>query len=197
MTDQATESVLLPVGDRDEALLALWLVLPDLGTEDARAVLDEALAGTGEERGFVTSPRRARWLDPWSFRRNGYALTDRALLSRSGRFVRRLVVVPHERTQSVGLSQGPLQRRLGLCSFALHSTPGPVTPTVAHLDHAVAGTLLHEQATRARTARASAGPERWMLELRDQAEAARRPSQAQPVAGEPGAAHPAEQVPPS
>uniref|UniRef100_UPI002028CDA8 PH domain-containing protein n=1 Tax=Actinotalea sp. C106 TaxID=2908644 RepID=UPI002028CDA8 len=173
ITDQATESVLLPVGDRDEALLALWLVLPDLGTDDARGLLDEALAGSGQERGFVTSPRRARWLDPWSFRRTGYALTERALLARTGRFVRRLVVVPHARTQSVGLSEGPLQRRLGLCSFALHSTPGPVTPTVPHLDREVAGMLLLEQAARARTARASAGPERWMLELRDQADAAR------------------------
>ncbi len=76
--------------------------------------------------------------------------------------MRRLVVVPHEKTQSLGLQQGPLQRRLGLASFQLHSTPGPVTPIAPHLDAAVAGTLLVEQAERARTARARSGPERWM-----------------------------------
>ncbi|MCL3861456.1 PH domain-containing protein [Actinotalea sp. K2] len=166
LEDQMKETVLLPVGDRDEALLALWLVLPDLGSEDPRAVLDAALSGDGDEQGFVTSPRRARWLDPWSWRRNGYTLTDRALLARSGRFVRQLVVVPHERTQSLGIVQGPLQRRLGLASFALHSTPGPVVPAVQHLDADRAGELMAEQARRARTARASAGPEQWMVELR-------------------------------
>ncbi|WP_024285739.1 PH domain-containing protein [Cellulomonas sp. KRMCY2] len=163
---QQTESVLLPVGDRDEALLALWLVLPDLGSADPRALLDDALSGAGDSGSFVTSPRRARWLDPLAWRRNGYALTGRALLVRRGRFLRELVVVPHERTQSIGLRQGPLQRRLGLASVVLHSTPGPVRPTVVHLDAAAAGALLGEQAARARTARASAGPERWMQELR-------------------------------
>ncbi|NTW39538.1 MAG: PH domain-containing protein [Cellulomonadaceae bacterium] len=161
-TEQRTENVLLPVGSRDDALLALWLVLPDLGAEDPRAVLDAALSGVGDDGGFVTSPRQARWLDPWSWRRNGYLLTDRAVLVRRGRFVRSLVVVPHERTQSLGLTQGPLQRRLGLATFVLHSTPGPVSPAVAHLDVTVAGALVVAQSERARAARATAGPERWM-----------------------------------
>lgn len=159
---QHTENVLLPVGDREEALRALWLVLPDLGVADPAALLDVSLSGDGDDGGFVTSPREARWLDPWSWRRNGYTLTARALLARSGRFTRELVVVPHERTQSLGLEQGPVQRRLGLATFALHSTPGPVTPRVAHLRADVAGALLVEQAERARVARAGAGPERWM-----------------------------------
>lgn len=160
--NQQTESVLLPVGSRDDALLALWLVLPDLGAADPRALLDAALSGSGAAEGFVTTPRRARWLDPFTWRRTGVAFTDRAVLVRGGWLVRRLVVVPHEKTQSLGLQQGPVQRRLGLASFALHSTPGPVVPTVPHLDSSVAGVLLHEQAARARTARARSGPERWM-----------------------------------
>jgi len=159
---QQVETVLLPVGDRSEALLALWLVLPDLGTNDPTTLLNAALSGSGEEQGFVTSPRRARWLDPIVFRRTGFALTDRALLMRGGRIVRHLVIVPHERTQSLGITQGPIQRRLGLASFAVHSTPGPVSPVVPHLDAPTAGTLLREQAARARTARAGAAPERWM-----------------------------------
>ena len=159
---QQVETVLLPVGDRSEALLALWLVLPDLGVEDPTRLLDAALSGSGEDQGFVTSPRRARWLDPLIWRRTGFALTDRALLLRGGRFLRHLVVVPHERTQSLGINQGPLQRRLGLASFVVHSTPGPVIPVVPHLDALTAGTLLAEQASRARSARAVAVPERWM-----------------------------------
>jgi putative membrane protein len=157
-----TESVLLPVGTRAEALLALWLVLPDLGTDDPQALLDAALTGSGEAGGFVTSPRRARWLDPLTWRRTGVAFTERAVLVRGGWLVRRLVVVPHEKTQSLGVQQGPVQRRLGLASFALHSTPGPVIPTVPHLSAAVANRVMHDQAERARTARARSGPERWM-----------------------------------
>jgi len=159
---QATENVLLPVGDRDQALVAIWLVLPDLGVADPRALLAAAMDGTGAERGFTTMPRQARWLDPLAWRRTGYVVTDRALLIRSGRFIRRLVLVPHERTQSLSVEQGPLQRRLGVASLVVHSTPGPVNPKVPHLAAAVAGALMTEQAARARTARAGAGPELWM-----------------------------------
>jgi putative membrane protein len=162
-TDQTqSENVLLPVGTRDEAMLALWLVLPDLGTADPRALVDAGLAGSAGEGGWAVAPRRSRWLDPIGWRRHGVTVTERALVLRSGVLTRQLVVVPHERTQSLGLAQGPLQRRLGLASFQLHSTPGPVAPRVDHLDARVAAGLLDEQATRARTARAGAGPEQWM-----------------------------------
>ncbi|WP_100423246.1 PH domain-containing protein [Sediminihabitans luteus] len=157
-----SSSVLLPVGTRDEALTALWLVLPDLGDAHAREVLDEALVGSGPGERFTTAPRRARWLDPWAWQRQGFAVTGTALLLRRGRFVRSTVVVPHERTQSLGLDQGPLQRRLGVASFAVHSTPGPVSPSVAHLDERDAAALIDAQAARARRAREHAGPEQWM-----------------------------------
>ncbi|HWS57126.1 MAG TPA: PH domain-containing protein [Actinotalea sp.] len=160
--DGSTQTVLLPVGDRREALTALWLVLPDLGAQDPLAVLDAGLSGEGDAGGFVTSPHPARWLDPWAWHRNGYRLTERALLVRRGRLSRELAVVPHERTQSLGLSQGPLQRRLGVATVALHSTPGPVRPQVVHLAEDVAGELVGALAARARAARAGAGPERWM-----------------------------------
>lgn len=161
-----SQSVLLPVGPRAEALTALWLVLPDLeagGPDETLALLDEALSGDARtDRWFVTSPRRARLLDPLSWRRNGYAVTGRALFARGGRWVRHLEVVPHERTQSLGLDQGPWQRRRGLASVALHTTPGPVSPSVHHMDADEAARLLGEQSVRARAARAHAGPERWM-----------------------------------
>jgi putative membrane protein len=161
-SDAGKESVLLPVGTLDEALLALWLVLPDLGDDDPRGVLDAGLTGVDDDQGFLPSPRRARLLDPVGRRRNGLRVTRTALLLRSGRLERRLDVVPHERTQSLGLTQGPLQRRLRLSSFVVHSTPGPVSPSVAHLDAGRAAELIMVQADRARTARAAAPPEKWM-----------------------------------
>ena len=166
---QDKETVLLPVATRGEAYRVLSVVLPDLGHPDPLRLLEAGLvgssgAGDGEvdDAGYVGAPRRARWLDPWAWRRHGVAVTDRALVLRSGRWGRRLVLVPHERTQSLGLAQGPVQRRLGVASVVAHSTPGPVSPRVDHLDAGTAALLLHEQAARARQARAGSGPERWM-----------------------------------
>lgn len=173
---QSTTAVLLPVGTRQDARDVLALVVPPTaGLQDAPpgidpAVLDAALVGSGPDRGFVTAGHGARWLDPLAWRRIGYAVTPRVLLARSGLLNRQLVVVPHERAQSLGLVQGPLQRRLGVITFRLHSTPGPVDPAVPHLTVADGSRLLHEQSARARAARAASGPERWMR--RDDASAA-------------------------
>ena len=157
-----TANVLLPVGTRSDALLALWLVLPDLRVDDPRVLFDAALSGSGDAGGFTTVPRRARLLDLVGWRRRGVLVTDRALFIRSGRVFRRLVVVPHERTQSIVLKQGPVQRSLHVASLHVHSTAGPVHPAVEHLDAQVAAALLAEQTDRARRARADAGPEQWM-----------------------------------
>jgi putative membrane protein len=158
----AHTNILLPVGSREDALVAVWLVLPDLGAEDPRALLAEALTGAGAGAFFTVPPRRARWLDPIVWRRTGVAVTDRALVIRTGRIVRRVVIVPHERTQSLGVQQGPWQRRLSVATFAVHSTPGPIAPAVPHLASSDAAALMDQQAARARRARAQAGPELWM-----------------------------------
>lgn len=160
---------LLPVGTRDEVVSVLWFVLPDLGVqgqESAGAVVDAAMTGVGQDHSFVVSPRQARWLDPISWRRNGFRITRTVLLVRRGALRRELVLVPHARTQSLGITQGPLERRLGLATFALHSTPGPIDPQVPHLAVPTAARLLAEQAELARRARAEAGPERWMQAAR-------------------------------
>ncbi len=160
-----TESTLLPVGTRGEAIGLVALVLPDLGDvgpDTPREVVEAAMSGHGNGHGFVGSPRSARWLDPIVVRRTGYRVTGAALLVRRGRLYRYVDVVPHVKTQSCGLRQGPLERRLGLATFVLHSTPGPVTPLVPHLEEHAAAALVAAQAERARRARAVAGPERWM-----------------------------------
>jgi putative membrane protein len=156
------DTVLHPVATRGEAMTALWLVLPDLGVDDPVALIDAALDSSGNDAGFTGAPRSARWVDPVGWRRHGFRVTERALVTRSGRFWRQVDVVPHERTQSLGIEQGVVQRKLGLASFVLHSTPGPVAPRVQHVAAAVAAELLDEQAARARTARATATPEQWM-----------------------------------
>ena len=188
----AVETVLLPVGPRGDALTALWLVLPDLGVDDPRELLDAALEGSGEHAGFRTSPRRARWLDPITWRRNGLRITRTALLMRSGRLTRSLAVVPHERTQSLAVRQGPLERRLGLADLHAHSVPGPVTPVAFHLDEGLALAVLTEQAERARTARAAEGPEEWMRRV--EVPRGQAPATAVPAEQAPATAVPTEQA---
>ncbi|HEY6794336.1 MAG TPA: PH domain-containing protein [Kineosporiaceae bacterium] len=163
--ERAETGVLLPVGTRDEAVAVLAFVLPDLGVRDTEhpgPVVDAGLVGTLGDGGFTAAPPAARFVDPIGWRRHGYRVTRTALLLRRGVLYRQLDVVPHARTQSVGVRQGPLQRRLALASFTLHSTPGPAMPVVAHLAAPVVARLLDEQVLRARQARAGAGPERWM-----------------------------------
>jgi putative membrane protein len=164
--NQQTENELLPVGTREQAVALLALVLPDLGVEQGEDALAVVLAGLdGDNRrpdGYLPAPPKAFWVDPVGWRRTGVRVTHEALLVRHGRLRRNLDVVPHARTQSCALSQGPLQRALGVASLQVHSTRGPVDPVVPHLRVADAARLLDDQAVRARRARRLALPDRWL-----------------------------------
>jgi putative membrane protein len=83
-------------------------------------------------------------------------------MSRRGRWHRETDIVPHEKVQSVRLTQGPLQRRLRLATLHLDTTPGPVQATAPHRDEVEARQLLDAEIERARRARATARPDRWM-----------------------------------
>jgi putative membrane protein len=164
----ASGNTLLAVGTRYEAVSVLALVLPDLGVEPGENpwnVVEAGLMGTSSawsSDSYLTVPGRARWVDPIGWRRTGVRVTREALLIRRGVISRTLDVVPHARTQSLAVTQGPVERRLGLATFHLHSTQGPVVPSVPHLAADVAARLLADQSVRAETARAASGPERWM-----------------------------------
>jgi putative membrane protein len=176
--DQDAVSTLLPVGPREEALLALRLVLPHVthsleaptasdDDDQLASVLTLAMSGTGDAGGFVAAPRATRWLDPIQWRHRGVTATDTALIVRRGFFVREVFVVPHERTQSLNLAQGPIQRSLGLASVELQSTPGPVKPIAHHLAVTDALRLMDEQAERARRRRKVQTPEQWAKAIDD------------------------------
>lgn len=161
-TQSGTRSVVLPVGTLDEVMSVLGLIFPQPGVDNPFEIFTAGVRGRGTGHGFVPSPRQARWLDPLAWRRNAYRATDTVLLCRRGAVIRLLEVVPHERTQSLSLQQGPLMAALGLASFVLHSTPGPVRPLVKHMSLANALALFDEQAQRAATARRIHRQERWL-----------------------------------
>ena len=174
-----SRTTLLPVGGVGDVLNMLALVLPDPGTADPVGVFQGGLNGLDSDGGFVTTPRRGRFLAPLGWRRNGFAATDTALLMRSGRWWRQLVVVPHQRTQSMALHQGPLARRFGLADLVLHTTAGPVTPRVIQAGVDEARGLFDQQAARARAARRRQTSEQWLAQV--------APLVEQPPVVEPGA----------
>ena len=111
-------TTMLPVGTIEETLRVVGLILPDWS----------------EPSDFTTSPERARWVRWFSWRRNGFAFDDRAVVIRRGRFWRTLTVVPLARVQSVGIEDGPLARALRLARVDVHTVVGVVRAHVGALD---------------------------------------------------------------
>nr|WP_281451195.1 PH domain-containing protein [Paenarthrobacter nitroguajacolicus] len=189
-SEGAARTMLLPVGMKSDVLRMMSLVLPDPGVEDPESVFVAGLEGLAPAQashtstradGFTTTPRRAWLLAPLGWRRNGFLATGTALLIRSGRWWRTLVMVPHQRTQSMALHQGPLARRFGVADLVLHTTAGPVMPRVFQAGVAQAVELFDQQAARARAARKRQTSEQWLAQVAPQAPevaAAAQPGQA-------------------
>lgn len=147
-------AMVLPVGTLADAAAILSVLVPDPGTEAPELLLRDGLDGAGRDEdstgaGFVTSPDTARWLSPWAWRRQGYAVTETVLAIRTGRLGRSLVLVPHARTQGVRARQGWVARAAGVASVHVSTTAGPVPTTVPNVAAERAGELLREQVARA------------------------------------------------
>jgi putative membrane protein len=137
-------------------------LLPVAPEPVARAVLARVLPGVDPLAvPLLSAPRRSRWRAPLQWRRLAVGADDRVLVARHGWLVPSWDVVPHARTQSVRVTQGPWQRRLRLASVHVDSTPGPVSIVGHHLDAAQARAVADEQAIRAGRGRADDRTIRW------------------------------------
>lgn len=161
-TDTAQRSTLLPVGTYADVMAVLSVVLPNPGTAEPSELFAAGILGSGPEHGFTGSPRSVRPLSPFAWRRQGYAVTDTALLARAGVLHRTLVVIPHERSQGLLLTQGPLARRCRVADVQLATTPGPVAPVIKQLALDDARVLFLEQSDRAAAARALHDANHWI-----------------------------------
>lgn len=168
-------NLLLPVGARDTALRALWLVVPDLGVPDPDRLLAQALTGRDDdgvgdpqapagsaERGFVRISRRGRLFRPLTWRRAAIALTDTCVIIRHGRWRRRVAVFPYERIQSLRVRQGPLARRRGLASLRLDMVAQEVPASITNLDAADAKALAARISQRALHRARAEQLDRWL-----------------------------------
>ena len=136
-------STVLPVGDR---ALAMWLAQRMLDGVD----LDQTM--------LTRAPEQARWVSPIGRRFMGFGTDESLTVSRTGWFNRRTHVVPHARVQSLRVTQGPVQRRLGLADVHVDSPPGPVTVRARDRLATEARTILEQEITLSRQARVPSTP---------------------------------------
>jgi putative membrane protein len=136
--ESSATSVLLPVADEAEVELAVGRVLPQFDLD-------------GIELHRV--PVRARWLRWYDFWTLRYGWNEDAIMTEHGWLNHIRDVVPHAKTQSVRIMQGPLQRALRLANVHIDTAKGPVNAVARHLDPQAARELALTQLDRARAAR--------------------------------------------
>jgi putative membrane protein len=150
--ESTASSVLLPVASDEEVELAVGRVLPGFEIDGIE---------------LHPAPTRARWLrwfDFWTLR---YGWNERTLITEQGWFSHERDIVPHAKTQSVRLDQGPLQRLLRLADVHVHTPRGPVNAVAHQLDEHAARELALSQLDRARVARAAERERRSVAAVSD------------------------------
>ncbi len=141
-----TRSILLPVATRTAAAEIIELILPGAGPEEI--ALDPV-------RG------RAKWRAPLQWRNLGVGYTDDVFVTQRGWLTKHRSIVPHARTQSVRVEQGPTSRLLGLASMHVDVAPGPVRVVAHYRPQGQARLLADEQAHRAGVARSIDHSTHW------------------------------------
>jgi putative membrane protein len=153
----------LPVGTREDVERVLRLLLPALPDDRWDTVFREGLFGAASGDPFTTTPRRARWLRPLSWRRNGFLLAHDVLLLRSGVLRRALVILPLARLQSVRVAQGPVDRMVNVANITGHTVLGPVSGTLGILDREAAVRVWADTAAAVVAASARDRSHRWSV----------------------------------
>jgi putative membrane protein len=160
--DQFT--TVLPVGTLGDVERVLRLLLPGVPVEEWPLIVGEGVLGPKTEDTFVDTPRRAWFLRPLSWRRNGFRLTPDVLLLRRGVIWRKLAILPLARMQSLALHQGPIDRLAGVASARVHTVLGPVYSGLGAIDRDRALTLFTDASAGAVRAASVDRSHRWAEE---------------------------------
>ncbi|MBS3180165.1 MULTISPECIES: PH domain-containing protein [unclassified Pseudoclavibacter] len=130
-----TRNLVLPVGTRAETERVLALLLPMLVDDEVRRLIELGMYSKGNDDYFVTAPKRAAWMRPFSWKRHGFRLDNRALYLRFGAWSRKLTIVPAERMQSIGLDRGPIGYFANVVNLHAHTVLGlGVTTRIGMVD---------------------------------------------------------------
>lgn len=143
------------VGSLDREAMKGGVLLPVADVDTGRDVLAEVLGIDLMAVPISPAPDRARFLAPLRYRMLAIGHDGRMVYARDGWLIRRLVIAPLARAQSVRVVQGPLQRLLGLADVHI-DTAGRLHVVGEHRDVREAYELAATLATAARAARARA-----------------------------------------
>ena len=97
----------------------------------------------------------ALWSPPRRYRAWGYRMDGEELRVRRGVWIRVNTLVPVDRIQHIDVSQGPLERALGICSLVLHTAgtlhsqivvPGLTRDTAERMRDSIRAGLSEERA---------------------------------------------------
>ncbi|WJL97087.1 PH domain-containing protein [Microbacterium sp. ET2] len=158
-TDQF--ATVLPVGNRTDVERVLQLLLPHLPREEWPLVFRHGVLGPEDGDPYVTTPRRAAWLRPTSWRRNGAFVTPDVLFVRRGFIWRKLALFPLARMQSLAIAQGPVDRALGVANLQVHTVVGRVSGSLGIIDRDDAVSLFERTEAAAIVAAANDRSHRW------------------------------------
>lgn len=110
---------------------------------------------------WLASAAISRWRFPWQAGRLAVSVTPDLFVVRSGVLTRRLSAAPHGRIQSIRITQGPWERRLGISRLHADSVPGPVRLNGRGLGSTVAADTALEELNRMFIARESNDGDQW------------------------------------
>lgn len=136
-------------GGDDGGGASVSTLLPITDPQLAAAIIAELIPGTlitPETR--CEAPPRAWIFAPIGWRYRWAGADAAAFIASQGWIERTTSLVPHHKTQSVELRQGPIQRWRRVATVEVHSPPGPVDADATHLDAAVARTMWEQQLDR-------------------------------------------------
>jgi len=161
--DQFAE--VLPVGDRADVERVLRLLLPGMPEPQWPLVFEHGILGPRDGDPYTNTPRRARWLRPLSWRRNGFQLSGTALFLRRGAIWRHLGIFPLARLQSVGVTQGPIARAAGVAAVHAHTIAGRVSGRLHAVGRDAALAVFAQTEAAAIAAGAADRSHRWAGDL--------------------------------
>ena len=120
----------------------------------AAAIIAELIPGSAvDTMARIPAPRRSRLFAPIGWRYRWVGANERTFIASEGWIERTTSIVPHHKTQSVELRQGPLARRRRVATIEVHTPQGPVDADGRNLDEQDARRIVLEQLDRARAAR--------------------------------------------
>lgn len=162
------QAPVMPVGTVEETLRVLHTIFPTLGSDDDAALIHEAMKGYGDGRFMHAPPTSGKWLDPIARKGRGYHVNERVFVAREGRFSRTVDILFQDHTQSTTITQGPIQRKLGLATVRNDILLGASDARVDNFGLEEMKALLEKQyelTKRARSVGVSESVEDWKARL--------------------------------